>query len=73
MTGLNTPTINVYAKTHHVAELKFHGPQQCSWVYTPSWQQQGFAVSPHLPLNGEQIATANVINFCETYSLKARL
>ena len=63
MTGSNVPTINVYAKTHHVAELKFHGPQQCSWVYTPTWQQQGFAVSPHLPLNGEQIATANVINF----------
>lgn len=63
MTGSNTPTINVYAKTHHVAELKFHGPQQCSWAYTPTWQQQGFAVSPHLPLNGEQIAIANIINF----------
>ena len=63
MTGSNTPTINVYAKTHHVAELKFHGPQQCSWVYTPTWQQQGFAVSPHLPLNAEQSDTASVINF----------
>src|SRR5690554_3595358 len=63
MTGSNTPTINVYAKTHHVAELKFHGPQQCSWVYTPTWQQQGFAVSPHLPLNAEQTDTASVINF----------
>lgn len=51
----------VYLAEHPIARLLLQ-EDTLVWQYHPSWQQQGFAVSPHLPL-ADPIAAVNVHRF----------
>jgi serine/threonine-protein kinase HipA len=60
MTG-NEYSLNVYLGNQHIANLSLED-DLLHWHYTKKWQQSGYAISPHLPLN-YSIATINVQRF----------
>ncbi|MCC4263475.1 HipA domain-containing protein [Oceanimonas baumannii] len=60
MTG-SEHSLVVYLGGHAIADLSLQ-EDDLHWQYRPEWQQQGFAVSPHLLLEGA-IAPLNVQRF----------
>jgi len=60
MTG-NNHWLNVFLGKQIIATLSLIN-DQLHWHYTPTWQQSGYAVSPHLRLQGE-IPAINVQRF----------
>lgn len=60
MTGID-PCLAVFLGDQPVARLRQHD-DQLHWDYHPQWQQQGYAISPHLPLDAP-IAPLNVQRF----------
>jgi serine/threonine-protein kinase HipA len=54
--------INIYARDQKVGTLTFTEINQCELKYDSSWIEQGFPLSPALPLSGEFEAHA-AINF----------
>ncbi|MCX7116106.1 MAG: HipA domain-containing protein [Gammaproteobacteria bacterium] len=57
----NEHALDVYLGKQVIAKLTLHD-DQLYWHYSPAWQQSGYAVSPHLPLQGV-IPTLNVQRF----------
>ena len=55
------PCLSVFLGEQQIASLQLSA-DQLLWHYAASWQQQGFALSPHLPLHGE-IPPLNVQRF----------
>lgn len=55
-------TINIYARNKKVGTLTFPEINQCQLAYDSSWIEQGFPLSPALPLSGKFQENA-VINF----------
>jgi serine/threonine-protein kinase HipA len=53
--------LDIYLGQHIIAKLTLMDDQLC-WHYCQAWQQTGYAVSPHLPLN-TNIPTLNVQRF----------
>jgi len=63
MTGSdNHPQIQLYAKDQKVGTLTFEQPRECKFEYDQQWLQDGYPISPHIPLNGNFDSTI-VINF----------
>jgi serine/threonine-protein kinase HipA len=60
MIGSDT-TLNIYLGKKIIAKLTLID-DQIHWNYTQEWQQSGYALSPHLPLNAD-IPTLNVQRF----------
>lgn len=60
MTG-NEHALIVYLAGNAIADTSLRA-DELHWQYRPEWQQQGFAVSPHLPLKGT-VAPLNVQRF----------
>lgn len=60
MTGIER-NLNIYLGKKNIATLTLID-DQLYWKYDATWQQTGYAVSPHLPLWGE-IPTLNVQRF----------
>jgi serine/threonine-protein kinase HipA len=42
--------LNIYIDQQKIAELHLEN-ERLSWIYTKKWQQDGFSVSPHLPID----------------------
>ena len=56
MTGSDLNTLNVYiGHDRRIAEITIPvgSETQLTLTYEPDWIKEGFAISPHLPLNGE--------------------
>lgn len=53
--------LSVYLGNHFIAELSIT-EDQLQWQYCDQWQQSGYAVSPHLPLD-KKIPAINVQRF----------
>lgn len=56
MTGTDLNTLNVYiGETRKVAAITIPvgSETELTLTYDPEWIKEGFAISPHLPLNGE--------------------
>jgi|TARA_R110000868_G_scaffold102999_2_gene283707 serine/threonine-protein kinase HipA len=63
MTGSdNHPQIQLYAKDQKVGTLTFEQPRECKFEYDQQWLQDGYPISPHIPLNGNFDSTI-IINF----------
>lgn len=54
-------SLAVYLNNKQIADLSLVNDRLC-WCYDLEWQQQGFPLSPHLPLNNE-IPSENVERF----------
>lgn len=54
-------TLKVYLEKEHIAEIMPIN-DELHWHYTKNWQQQGFPLSPNLPLH-ETISSLNVHRF----------
>lgn len=52
MAGSEHQTLGLYMGQQHVATIQFEYTRIHRFEYTPEWRQQGFALSPHLPLQG---------------------
>lgn len=52
----NDKTLDVYLGKHAIAKLMLDN-DELQWHYAASWQQAGFPMSPHLPLQGDISAT----------------
>lgn len=50
MAGSEHQTLELYMGHQHVATVHFEYTRIHRLEYTPQWQEQGFALSPHLPL-----------------------
>jgi len=57
--------LNVYLGKNIIAKLSLVD-DQLHWYYNPDWQQSGYPVSPHLPLNGD-IPSLNVQRFVRNF------
>ncbi len=64
MTG-NEQTLDVHLGKNIIAKINLID-DQLSWQYSDTWQQFGYPVSPHLPLQGD-IPTANVQRFLRNF------
>lgn len=56
MTGTNFNILNVYiGHARHIATISIPvgSETELTLIYEPNWIKEGFAISPHLPLNGE--------------------
>lgn len=51
MAGSENQTLGLYIGQQHVATVHFEYTRIHRFEYTPQWQQEGFALSPHLPLH----------------------
>jgi serine/threonine-protein kinase HipA len=51
MAGSEHQTLGLYIGQQHVATVHFEYTRIHRFEYTPQWQQEGFALSPHLPLH----------------------
>ncbi|WP_334118242.1 HipA N-terminal domain-containing protein [Limnobacter sp.] len=51
MAGSEHPTLGLYIGQQHVATVHFEYTRIHRFEYTPQWQQEGFALSPNMPLN----------------------
>jgi len=56
------PQIQLYAKDQKVGTLIFEQPRVCQFKYDSLWLQEGYPISPHIPLNGN-FNSNNLINF----------
>lgn len=52
MAGSELQTLDLYMAQQHVATVHFEYTRIHRFEYTPLWREQGFALSPHLPLQG---------------------
>jgi len=50
MAGSEHQALGLYMGQQHVATVHFEYTRIHQFEYTPQWQEQGFALSPHLPL-----------------------
>lgn len=64
MTG-NEHDLDVYLGKNRIAKLTLIN-DQLYWHYSQTWQQSGYAVSPHLPLQGD-IPALNVQRFLRNF------
>lgn len=54
MVGSNAYSLNVIFNNQTIADLSFDpDTDNFHFVYQPQWKQKGFALSPHLPLEGD--------------------
>lgn len=58
-------SLDVYLGTNVIARLILID-DQLSWKYTDTWRQTGYAISPHVPLEGD-IPPLNVQRFLRNY------
>lgn len=59
----NKHALDLYlGKDNLIGELILSNDDQLFWQYNERWQQTGFAISPHLPLNND-ISSVNVNRF----------
>lgn len=56
------PQLVLWVKNKRVGTITFEQPRQCSFIYDSDWVQNGFAISPSIPLS-TQIDSSAVINF----------
>ncbi len=56
------PQLVIWAKHQKVGTLIFNEPRVCSFTYDDEWQQNGFSISPCIPLSGT-FDSISVINF----------
>ncbi|VWX32748.1 HipA protein [Limnobacter sp. 130] len=52
MAGSEHQTLGLYMGQQHVATVHFEYTRIHRFEYSPEWREQGFALSPHLPLHG---------------------
>lgn len=63
MPGTNHfPQLVIWATNKKVGTLTFEQPRKCSFTYDASWKQNGFPLSPCIPLSGTFHST-ELINF----------
>ena len=56
MTGTDLNTLNVYighGRKIAIITIPVGSETELTLTYEPDWIKEGFAISPHLPLNGE--------------------
>ncbi len=59
------PILNIYLEKQVIATITLQD-DQLSWQYQPDWQQWGYAISPHMPLQ-DAITSLNVQRFLRNY------